>query len=304
MLKAFIKCLGFLGVVLTFGSATLAEEVKTEGDSTYDKAVFEKGVEAYKNEDYAKAFNYFEIAATKQNLPTAMRNLGTFYRLGLGVKVDDKKAFEWYKKSAEAGLGRGMYNLALMYLEGKGVDKSETEAIAWLIKAAAQDFPDDVDDDNDAKDQLAKMGIDVQTNSDYLELRKKYEARRAKVNKPTDSEVKINLLPQEDESKYSKFNGRFKVGEENKKSSTINQAGELNLNQSRAHVESYHSEKAAIAGFFELSKLYNLEDISYEIKNEDTPKGNFYRLYLVGDMPKIKLLCENMKAKGEYCALK
>ena len=62
----------------------------------------------------------------------AQFNLAGMYAKGYGVVMDEKKSFDWYKKSAEQGHAKAQYNLGVMYLIGSGVTKSLSDAKHWL----------------------------------------------------------------------------------------------------------------------------------------------------------------------------
>ena len=67
----------------------------------------------------------------------AMCNLGHWYKLGQkGLAKDDAKAFEWYKKSHEAGDATGTCCLGTCYLVGKGVPKCPMRANTLMCQAA------------------------------------------------------------------------------------------------------------------------------------------------------------------------
>ena len=51
------------------------------------------------------------------------------YQNGDGVTKDDKKAVEWYTKSAEQGYALGQNNLGVMYENGQGVTKHKNKQI-------------------------------------------------------------------------------------------------------------------------------------------------------------------------------
>ena len=69
----------------------------------------------------------------------AMCNLGVWYRLGqMGLATDGAKAFEWYKKSHEAGNAGGTGCLGACYLDGVGVPKCFARANTLLSDAAAR----------------------------------------------------------------------------------------------------------------------------------------------------------------------
>jgi len=69
----------------------------------------------------------------------AMRKLGHWYEHGKkGLAEDEAKAFEWYKKSHEAGNASGTYGLGTCYLVGVGVPKCPMRANTLLSDAAAR----------------------------------------------------------------------------------------------------------------------------------------------------------------------
>ena len=69
----------------------------------------------------------------------AMQNLGNWYKHGLkGLAKDLAKAFEWYKKSHEAGHASGTGNLGACYLVGDGVPKCLARGATLLSDAAGR----------------------------------------------------------------------------------------------------------------------------------------------------------------------
>ena len=69
----------------------------------------------------------------------AMYILGVWYEYGeKGLAKDLAKAFEWHKKSHEAGDARGTAALARCYLAGKGVPKCPMRANTLLMDAAGR----------------------------------------------------------------------------------------------------------------------------------------------------------------------
>jgi TPR repeat protein len=70
--------------------------------------------------------------------PRAQLLLGFHYFFGHYklLPKDDKKAFEWWKKSAEQGYAEGEKRLAEAYYRGIGTTKNTTEANRWFQKAA------------------------------------------------------------------------------------------------------------------------------------------------------------------------
>jgi len=70
------------------------------------------------------------------------------------TETDDKKAIDWYKKSAKAGKVVAMTRLGIMYREGRGVgddtSKNYNQARDWFTRAADLG-------DAEAKDNLEKL---------------------------------------------------------------------------------------------------------------------------------------------------
>jgi TPR repeat protein/DnaJ-domain-containing protein 1 len=129
---------------------------------------FKLGLAAYSKQDYQTAFNYYQKAATQNNVD-AQSNLGYMYQYGQGVIKDEATAVKWYQKAAqqgnvysqnklssiyeknikaqkeaelqkaaEQGDAEAQYNLGVMYQDGLGVVKNECTAVKWYTKAAEQ----------------------------------------------------------------------------------------------------------------------------------------------------------------------
>tara|TARA_B100000745_G_C19925433_1_gene311292 strand:+ start:184 stop:600 length:417 start_codon:yes stop_codon:yes gene_type:complete len=90
--------------------------------------------DAYKKGNYKAALNEWLPLAEKGSAE-AQFNLAGMYAKGYGVVMDEKKSFDWYKKSAEQGHAKAQYNLGVMYLIGSGVTKSLSDAKHWLSLA-------------------------------------------------------------------------------------------------------------------------------------------------------------------------
>jgi len=84
--------------------------------------------------DDKKAFEWFSKAADAF-CPDAMDNLGNCYKEGKGVEKDETKAVEWYKKSAEFGWPSGQYHYGVCLRKGAGIDKDEHVALHWFMNA-------------------------------------------------------------------------------------------------------------------------------------------------------------------------
>ena len=97
---------------------------------------YQKGVEAYKNGDYATALREWRPLA-EQGDAGAQTNLGVMYGNGEGVTQDYKEAVKWYRKSAEQGNADAQTNLGVMYDKGRGVLQDNVYAHMWWNIAAS-----------------------------------------------------------------------------------------------------------------------------------------------------------------------
>jgi TPR repeat protein len=62
-------------------------------------------------------------------------NMGKITQTGIGVPVDQKAAFEWFLKAANAGSPHGYRELARCYREGLGTEVSAEKAMQMLERA-------------------------------------------------------------------------------------------------------------------------------------------------------------------------
>ena len=94
----------------------------------------EKGSAAYAQGDYAKALSILRPLADDGDA-TAQFYIGEMYRFGRGVKKDEARAANWYKKGAVNGSSDAQYALGMMYANGIGLDVDYVEAYRWLSLA-------------------------------------------------------------------------------------------------------------------------------------------------------------------------
>ena len=100
-------------------------------------ANLQKGVAAYKNEEYETAKRIWKTLALKGDAK-AQYFLGNMYYRGVGVEQDDKMAVKWFKLAAEQGLVQAQNNLGTMYMRGLGVSRDNIRAFIWLHLTALQ----------------------------------------------------------------------------------------------------------------------------------------------------------------------
>lgn len=117
--------------------------------------LFGKGV----TQDYAKAKELMEIAASLEDWGGAHHHLGEMYYLGLGVKRNYQEAFKNYMIGAEQGYYGSMYMVGYMYLTGTGVKGDRTQAEKWYNQGISDEYNDGYNQDKlivKARSALAK----------------------------------------------------------------------------------------------------------------------------------------------------
>jgi TPR repeat protein len=100
-------------------------------------ADFEKGVEAYRNGDYATALKEWRPLAEQGNA-NVQNYLGFMYDKGQGVSQDYKQARYWLRLAAEQGVALAQHNLGVTYHNGEGVLQDYKQAVYWYRLAAEQ----------------------------------------------------------------------------------------------------------------------------------------------------------------------
>ena len=88
-------------------------------------ALFDK---KWRVKNYRKAFPLL-ISAAQDGYPHAQNLVGYAFDLGLAPARDAKKAVYWYKRAANSGHPESLYNLALCYSKGHGVRKDDRKAL-------------------------------------------------------------------------------------------------------------------------------------------------------------------------------
>lgn len=127
-MKHFLLTLIALTVTAVAGAQS-AERLYKEGKALYDA------------KKYAEAFPKLKAAADK-GYKKAQYRVGRCYDKGRGVEESDKKAFEWYAKSAAQDYAKAQYQVGKSYKNGEGVAKDRKKAVEYFIKAARQENAD------------------------------------------------------------------------------------------------------------------------------------------------------------------
>ena len=86
-----------------------------------------------------KALEQYKKAAVK-GLVKAQSRIGDWYYRGDCVEQDCYEAFNWYLLAAVQGDAYSKYRLGYMYYHGEGVKRDFNEALKWFMEAAEQDY--------------------------------------------------------------------------------------------------------------------------------------------------------------------
>ncbi len=111
-----------------------------DADAQYEMSLFSYQL---KNKEEAEGYDkilYWCNKAIEQNHPKALCLLGKLYYNGRGVPQDDKRAFEYFEKSAKGGYAGGQYELACRYFLAEGVEKNLAKAIELYEQSASQAY--------------------------------------------------------------------------------------------------------------------------------------------------------------------
>lgn len=88
------------------------------------------------DENLEEAAKLLKHAVYKHNHAHGAYELGVMYYQGIGVKEDEKKALELFRKAAVLGHCGSMYMFGDCLLEGIGTHEDKAEALGWLMFAA------------------------------------------------------------------------------------------------------------------------------------------------------------------------
>lgn len=142
------KYILFVGVVISIIMVIMLIHYGTNTSKVHDTStdkffeiaseeIFEKGKEAYDNENCEEAVTYFKEAA-EQGYAKAQFYFGACYLDGCGIEQDLTEAIKWWQKAATQGDAKAQFNLGFCYKIGYGVEQDLAKAIQWLQKATEQ----------------------------------------------------------------------------------------------------------------------------------------------------------------------
>jgi len=103
-----------------------------------------KGADLYNDGKYKKAMEYYEVAAGMGH-PQAVSNLGYCYLYGRGVSKDEKKAFLYFSIAASRENIDGLYKMATFYLRWECRRKRMRKSQMYLLEKAVE-YAEDLDE--------------------------------------------------------------------------------------------------------------------------------------------------------------
>jgi TPR repeat protein/actin-like ATPase involved in cell morphogenesis len=109
------------------------------------EAEYQLGLKCDDEKDYGNAIKHY-LNAAEQGHACAQRELGCYYRDGIGIVSNPSEAVKWLRKSSEQGNAGGQINLALAYLNGVGCVPDVQEAERWFSEALKSANPEDKDE--------------------------------------------------------------------------------------------------------------------------------------------------------------
>ena len=116
---------------IVVGTGLLLAAPATAGDE------FGRGLSAYNAADYQSAFDAWYPLAD-ENDAKAQAAVAFLYLKGLGVRQDDARAADWYRRAAQLGRPEAQFFLGTLYYLGRGVPQNDRLAHVWCEIALAR----------------------------------------------------------------------------------------------------------------------------------------------------------------------
>lgn len=122
-----------IGRLALLGALVLAGNVSAD---------VQDGIRLMKDNRFDAAMQEFLPAAAAGNAE-AEELIGVMYAMGLGVERDDKRAFEWYLRSAMKGHPGAQSGVGWYYEVGRGIEAPDlVRAYMWYVLSAIGGDPD------------------------------------------------------------------------------------------------------------------------------------------------------------------
>jgi TPR repeat protein len=121
-------------------AAPAQAETKDKRQKTASE-LFDKGVAAYQEADYAAAARYYALSIHNRASPEAAANLCNLYLYGQGVEQDYSMALQLCESAAKYNDPHALVMLGEMYYYGNGVPQNREKAMSYYRKGADLDHP-------------------------------------------------------------------------------------------------------------------------------------------------------------------
>jgi TPR repeat protein len=109
--------------------------------SQADESAYNKGVAAWRKQDYAEARKQWEASLAQGGPDEALNNLAYLLYFGLGGEAEPERAVELWRKGAALAVSEAQWHLGSAYESGLGLERNNALAYAWyrcaVVTAAA-----------------------------------------------------------------------------------------------------------------------------------------------------------------------
>ncbi|MDO4167933.1 MAG: tetratricopeptide repeat protein [Eubacteriales bacterium] len=110
-------------------------KLRSRMDLKTGQKAYEKGVTCVREKNYAKAGEFFRIAAMAGD-SDGQFNYGVTVSNGEGCEIDELEGAFWYWEAAKHGNSKAMMNLAIAYRNGSGVKADGVQMLWWYACSA------------------------------------------------------------------------------------------------------------------------------------------------------------------------
>ena len=121
--------------LLYFGFLPFTQPTVFAQQSDIIRERFQNANKAYRNQDFARAYYWWNLLAEAGHAK-AQTNLGLLFLRGQGVDKNIGIALKWMEQAAHQGVVTAQYNLGYLYSTLDGDLRDQQKASFWYLKAA------------------------------------------------------------------------------------------------------------------------------------------------------------------------